>query len=329
MFQKRDKLVHSPETIKNSENSESLNPEFENKESQEKDATKEKLEELIAETEYQIYRFDKVFRHEDNDYKIFEELLEKPCSKMFKKWKNLLLFNLFKSNTILNFHAEECVMSIKDIQEAINKQKQIGVLPLILNQIFQSQKPTMSTPSKLFEENVAFDTVSISVYVASGNKFYNLLTSDSKAYNTTKEIKPSVVKDISCVRTVIFNLKGFILNKKLSLDYICYKIKLSDSKSKLKDSKSKITIFDFQNPSGKSTEKGEKDERDFQKSENYSENFIQPLRILHSTLANNEKNSHVNFSLFVNIASSFTKRNSFNNFQKIGNIIQKPYLLEI
>lgn len=294
VFQKRDKLVHSPDAGKANDNSEPLSIESGTQEVKEKDNTKEKLEELIAETKYQIYRFDKVFRHDVNEYRMFEEILEKPCHKAMKKSKNILLFSLFKSNTILNLHVEEShIVNAQSIQEAIAKQMQLGIFPLVLDQIFQGHKSVFLTPSKLFQENIAFDTTSICVYVCSGYKFYSLLSSEFKAYSTTKEIRFVAVKDLSCVRTIITNLRSFILTKKLSLDYICYKIKLSDSTSTAKGSKSKFVIFDFQNPSGKLVEKGEKEEKDLQKSEMFSENFIQPLRIIHSLLANTEKNIHV------------------------------------
>lgn len=295
VFQKRDKLAYSPDQNKEQERVEqpvigSQEPDFE------EEMAQRNLQDLIAKTQHQIYQFDRVFNDESSDFKIFQELLEKHSIAALRKKKNVILFNLFKSNTIVNLQMEENILNTKDFKEVATQNSKIGVLPVLLNQIFQNHNLTTSTPSKLFEKSASFDTITISAYAASGNKFYNLLTTDCKQYNSPKEIKKSIVDKLTCLKPILTTLKSLFLNKKMTIDFICYKIKIYDSKLKIKGNNSKITFFDFPNPFEKNLEKIEKADKDSIKRESFPENFIQPLRIIHSLLSNEKDNS---VSLFV------------------------------
>jgi len=286
--------MHSPEANKEKEN----NMEIENSQKtiQEPVETKNNLQDLIEKSELQIYKFDKAFKHDTTDSKIFQDLFEKVTSTVLKKRKNFVFFNIAKSNTILNIQSDESIASMKDFQDQPNYKA--GVLPILLEQILKNKNSVANTPSKLFEKNAIFDTVSFSSYLASGNKFYNLLSGECKSLNTSKEVPKNVIENLNCLKVLLANLKSHILSKKTPIDFICYKIKISDSKNKSNGQKSAITIFDFPSPFEKNVEKIEKEDKDFNKVENVAENFIQPIKVLYSLLTN-EKNSHVNCLKFL------------------------------
>jgi len=261
----------------------------------EPDQSQKELQDLIAKTELQIYQFDKAFGHDVSDYKIFQELFEKPSIAISKKRKNFVYFNIAKSHTILNVHSDESIASLKDFQDQPSYKS--GILPILLDQILKSKNNTPSTPSKLFEKEGTFDTIVLSCYLATGNKFYNLLAGECKPLSTSKEITKTVIENLNCLKILLSNLKGHILIKKTPIDFICYKIKMYDSKNKVKGQKSKITIFDFPSPFDKNAEKFEREDRDISKIDNHAENFIQPIKVLFSLLTN-EKNANVRIFCF-------------------------------
>ena len=275
--------MHSPEAAKEGGNEiNSQSQQFQRDD--EIQETKNKLQDLIEKTELQIYKFDKVFNHEASDYKIFEEMFEKKCSSVTRKRKNIVVFNVAKSDTIINLQCQEEIFQKKSLDETSVKNLKVGILPLMLNQIFQNKNSNSLTPSKLFEKNTEFDCIEMSSYIAAGNKFYDLFSPECKTYSSTKEIKKQKVENITCFKKILSNLKAQILHKKTSVDYICYKIKLYDSKEKSKNHQSTITLFDFPNPFEKNIEKEDKN--------SLAENIIPPLKILQSLLSN-EKDNHV------------------------------------
>lgn len=293
VFQKRDKLVHSPEATKDPEKLEELPINSQNLEiMSQQEVVQKNLMEMIEQTGYQIYRFDRVFHPKNTDNEIFQDLLEKCCSNLLKKRKNLVLFNLMKSNTILNLQMDDQLLKNKSLKDSGKEDLKVGILPILLDHILINQSQTISSPSKLFEKNAIFDTISLSAYIVGGNKFYNLSVADNKSYNSLKDIKPVVVNGMKNLQPILSNLRNHIISKKLPAEFVCYKIKMHDSKSKTKGVSSKIIIYDFLNPFEKVTEKNEKDEKDPLKPENVIESLNQPLKVL-SSLLSNEKNTSV------------------------------------
>ncbi len=284
IFQKRDKLVYSPES------KEKTQMEIENniKATPEMSQSQSNLQDLIEKTELQIYKFDKVLNHTISDEKIYQDLFEKVTLTALNKKKNLVFFNIGKSHTIFNFNSDD---NLFNSQEPLSN---AGILPILIKKALESQREIPATPSKLFDNEITFNSISISSFLCSNNKFYNLFTADGKPLSNIKEVSKVHIEKMTSLKPLLMNLKAYILNKKLPIEFICHKIKFHDPKLKRKGQKSSITLFDFPYPFDKTAEKSEKENS---KNENTAEHFVQPIKTLYSLLSN-EKNSSVTTSSF-------------------------------
>lgn len=280
IFKKREKLVYSPEA--GNKGTQEENDHYEEKPIVRTDAFKIKLDSLLEQTQNQVYQFDKVINHTKTSRDIFKDLLETDMNEVIMKNKRLLLINILKSDTILNYSSEaysfrEELSNLHDDSNIDN----LGVLPVILSKFLNFIQKQDSLDRDIFENQPESNQLKFSAFTVLSNRIIDLAIDESKVCETEKEISKQKISNFDGMLGILGNIRSNVLSKKIAPNWLCYRmsVKFWDGKAMRTG---KVFMIDFINPFDKVPERMDKDSK---KVECNPEFLCGPMRILLSTFA--------------------------------------------
>jgi hypothetical protein len=314
VFQKREKLVHSPEANREGSQEDRY---FSNRNETYKNSTKNEIETLLQQTEYQVYQYDRVLSSNKNDSDIVKEFIDPVKDDLLKRNRTLMIINLCKSNTILNYACDEATF-INEMMIAESNQgpdrTNLGLLPNLL--IKASKELSDTSLDQLAKIDLSYNEINLSAFSISGNKFYDLTSIELRGYDNHKELSKIRLNSFKDISHYMQNIRNNLVSKKLSLHWICYRVKLKTANIKSREY-SQIIFFDFLSPFEKIPEKLDKD---YKKDDLSLDNFVSGMKILYH-LFTNTKSDQPHLIHKDKMFSLFSKYWNYNaKIHLIGNI---------
>jgi hypothetical protein len=314
VFQKRDKLVYSPEAQKEgSQDDRSIGSQRDRPFS----TNKNEIDTLIQQAHYQVYQFDKVMNYNKNDADILKEFIDPVKDDLLKRNRTLMLINLGKSSTVLNYTSDESTflqeMAIAEKNNGSEKTN-IGVLPNTLIKInHELNDPTMDQLSKL---DLSYNEIQFSAFTISGNRYFDLTNIDLKGYDNHKDLAKLKLNSFKEIVHYLSNIRNNLSTKKFPIHWVCYRIKLKAPNQKSREC-SQLVFFDFLNPLERIPEKTDKD---FKQEELSLDNFVSGMKVIYFLLTNKKADftNPIHKDKMFGLFSKFWNQNA--KLHLIGNI---------